>query len=64
MRIAGKPSPELYNLENDISESANVLEQHPDIASKLRTYALEFEKELDKNTRPAAFVKNPKPLSK
>jgi len=64
LRIAGKSSPELYNLENDISESTNVLEQHADVATKLRAYVSKFEKELVKNSRPAAFVKNPKPLSK
>lgn len=64
LRVAGKSSPELYNLEKDISESTNVLKQHPDIANNLKTSALEFEKELEKNSRPAAFIKHPKPLSK
>lgn len=64
MRIAGKSSPELYDLENDISESTNVLENHPEVGARLRDYASEFEKELVENSRPAAFVENPKPLSK
>lgn len=54
----------LYNLESDISEKTNVLENHPEIVSTLLNVAKEFEKEISANTRPAAFVQNPKPLKK
>ncbi|GIZ09701.1 sulfatase [Flavobacterium sp. UMI-01] len=64
MRVAGEFSPELYDLENDISEKKNVIAQHPEIAEKLKSAAIEFEKKLAKTSRPAAFVNNPKPLSK
>lgn len=64
LRIAGKSSPALYDLENDISESRNVLGQHPYIVTKLRAFVSKFEKELVNNSRPAAIIKNPKPLSK
>lgn len=64
MRVAGKESPALYNLENDISESTDVLKEHPDIAAMLQKHVHTFKDELEKNSRAAAFVKNPKPLSK
>ncbi len=64
LRVAGNTSPALYNLENDISESTNVLQEHPEIVSRLSKYIPEFEDKLDKNSRPAAFVNNPKALSK
>ena len=54
----------LYDLENDISESANVLEEHPDIAERLLQHIAEFQKDLEQNSRPAAFLDNPVPLTK
>ncbi|MFY0714919.1 sulfatase [Seonamhaeicola sp. NFXS20] len=64
LRIAGKESPALFNLENDISESNNVLVSHPEVEKRLRSAAINFENELKNNLRPAGVVKNPKPLSK
>ncbi|MBP9601899.1 MAG: sulfatase [Lutibacter sp.] len=64
LRVAGESSPELYDLDNDISEKKNVLKEYPEVEAKLRKYVSKFEKKLAKNSRPAAFVKNPKPLSK
>lgn len=29
-------SPQLYNLKNDVAEENNVLNQHPDIAQKMK----------------------------
>ncbi|WP_372758063.1 sulfatase [Mariniflexile sp.] len=64
LHVADNASPALYNLENDISESTNVSQEHPEVVVRLQKYISEFEKELNKNSRPAAFIKNPKPLSK
>ena len=63
-RIAGKESPALYDLEDDISESNNVLNEHPDIEARLRAAAAEFENKLEESLRPIGVVENPKPLSK
>jgi len=56
--------PALFNLETDIGEKKNLLGNHPDIVERLTAYATAFEKELQQNSRPAAFVENPQPLSK
>ena len=54
----------LFDLENDISESNNVLEENPDIGNRLLQLIAEFEKDLEINSRPAAFVDHPMPLTK
>ena len=53
---------ELYNLQADISERNNIISQHPDIAKRLRELLQRHLDDLEKNNRPAAFVKNPKPI--
>ena len=63
LRVAGKPAPALYDLETDISERSNVLKDHPDVVAKLRQQVDGFQKDLAGNSRPAAFVKNPRALS-
>lgn len=60
----GPPKPALYDLEADIGEKTDVYAQHPEVVARLRAQAEAFEAELAKNNRPAAFVENPKPLSK
>ncbi|MCF7847625.1 MAG: sulfatase [Kiritimatiellales bacterium] len=60
----GAASPALYNLEQDIGETTNVAKDNPDVVARLHGYIAAFEKELAENSRPAAFVDNPKPLSK
>jgi arylsulfatase A len=62
-KAKGAPAPALYDLEADIGEKTNVLAYHPDVAKHLRSYVKAFEEELAQNSRPAAFVDNPKPLS-
>lgn len=64
LRVSGKSSPELYNLDNDISESNNVINQFPNIEQNLRNLAVKFDENLLKNTRSAGFVDNSKPLTK
>ena len=59
----GKPT-QLYNLESDIGEKNNVIKSHPQIVEKLEKHLMDFEKDIAENSRPAAFVENPKPLSK
>ncbi len=59
----GKPSA-LFDLENDIGEKNNILKRHPAMVQKLNGYMKKFAKDIAQNNRPAAFVKNAKPLSK
>jgi arylsulfatase A-like enzyme len=59
----GKPT-QLYDLEADIGEKKNVIKAEPEVVRKLTGYLQEFEKDIAENNRPAAFVKNPQPLSK
>jgi arylsulfatase A len=63
-RGKGASAPALYDLEADISEKTNVLPDHPEVAERLRAYVAAFEKDLAQNSRPAAFVDDPKPLGK
>ena len=56
--------PALFNLEEDIGEQTNVLRDHPQVAERLRSYAATFQNELDRNSRPAGMVKDPKPLTR
>jgi len=62
-RGKGPRGPALFNLENDIAEKKNVAKDNPKVVERLLGYMKAFESELAKNSRPAAFVENPKPLS-
>ena len=57
----GKPT-QLDNLETDIGEKQNVLKANPDIVRRLQNHLQVFPEDIAKNSRPAAFVKNAKPL--
>ena len=59
----GKPN-QLYDLENDIGEKENVIQSHPDVVKRLNQYLKVFANDIASNSRPAAFVENPQPLSK
>lgn len=59
----GKPT-QLYDLESDIGEKTNVIKSHPEVVKRLNGHLKEFAKDIAGNSRPAAFVENPKPLSK
>ena len=59
-----KRPTQLYNLENDMGEKKNLIGSKPDVEKRLVGYLREFEKEIIENSRPAAFVDDPKPLSK
>ena len=53
LRLAGKKkSPELYHLGNDISESTNVADQHPQLVAKLQKRIVDFDADLKANVRP------------
>ena len=56
--------PALFNLDTDISEKKNLIDTHPEIAEQLRSAALEFDKELGENIRPAGFKAEAKTLTK
>lgn len=58
----GKPA-QLYDLQTDIGESNNVIRSHPEVVTKLNDYLQKFEADIAAHSRPAAFVKNPVPLS-
>jgi hypothetical protein len=60
----GVPTSALFDLEADSGEKTNVLADHPEVAERLRSYVKAFEEELAQNSRPAAFVDNPRPLAK
>lgn len=57
-------SLQLFNLDKDIGETTNVAGEHPDIVQRLLGYIEEFRADIAANSRPAAFVDNPVPLSK
>lgn len=62
------PSKELYNLEDDVSESKNVAEQHPEIVASFEPLieAMDADlgngKELGPGVRPLGEVENAQPL--
>jgi arylsulfatase A len=60
----GTPKSALYDLEADIGETTNVLAENPEVAERLRAYVSAFKENLAQNSRPAAFVDDPKPLAK
>ena len=66
-RDTEKAPARLYNLTADISETNNLVEEHPEIVDRLTKLAEKARQDLGdagrpgKNQRPAAIVKNPKP---
>jgi len=64
MRSTGQSSPKLYNLEEDIGESTNVLSDHPEVAALPKASADDFERDLGENIRPVGIAENPNALSK
>jgi arylsulfatase A-like enzyme/sucrose-6-phosphate hydrolase SacC (GH32 family) len=53
---------ELYDLETDLGEQNNLADQHPDRVKAMKAALDAHVENLEANTRPAAFVDNPKPL--
>ena len=62
---------ELYNLEEDVGETINVADQHPDTVERLQAMLAEAREDLGddqtqvegKNTRPAGHVEEPRTLT-
>ena len=59
----GKPA-QLYDLEKDIGEKTNLIDSNPEVVERLVQHLKTFAKDIADNSRPAAFVEHPKPLSK
>ena len=59
----GKPT-QLYDLENDIGEKKNVIASNLEVVQRLTGHLQVFAHDIAENSRSAAFVENPKPLSK
>lgn len=59
----GKPA-QLFDLEKDIGETKNLIKSNPEVVRRLNGYLTAFAKDIANNSRPAAFVSDPKPLSK
>lgn len=53
---------ELYDLEADLGEQNNLADQHPERVKAMKAALDAHVRNLEANTRPAAFVENPKPL--
>ena len=49
----------LYNLRDDIGEQMNLIDEHPEIAKRLKMQLKAFETELRKNLRPAGIASKP-----
>ena len=62
MRLKNGRPIELYNLKLDIGESTNVLDENPSIVNALMKMTELFKRELNANSRQAAFIENAKPL--
>jgi arylsulfatase A-like enzyme len=59
----GKPT-QLYDLEIDIGERNNLIGTESGVEQRLTELMEKFARDIADNCRPAAFVDNPKPLSK
>jgi arylsulfatase A len=51
------PQPVLYNLANDVGETTNVADAHPEIVKKLQETAKKLHEEILANKRPAGQAK-------
>ena len=61
-KFLNKGKGELYDLDEDIGEKNNVASRHPDTVKRLRNLIREHIGDLERNSRPAAFADNPKPI--
>ena len=55
---------QLYDLESDIGEKNNVIKSNPEVVRRLNGHLKAFAKDIAENSRPAAFIENPKLLRK
>jgi arylsulfatase A len=49
----------LFNLEEDMGELRNIADEHPDIVERLKTAAMEFDADLQRNRRPSGRIAEP-----
>ena len=61
-RIKADRFTELYDLEADLGEQNNIADQHPDQVKAMKAALDAHVAEIEKNSRPAGFAENPKPL--
>ena len=54
-------TPELYDLEADIGEKANVATAHPDLVARLTALVREFDAALERDKRAMQFTAGPPP---
>ncbi len=54
-------TPELYDLEADIGEKANVATAHPDLVARLTALVSEFDAALERDKRAMQFTAGPPP---
>ena len=47
---------ELYNVEEDISESYNLAKKKPEVVESFKTQMLEFDKRLEKEKREVGII--------
>ena len=52
------------HLNKDIGEKHKVCKEHPQVAKSLLDSTFTFEKYISANSRPAAYIIDPKPLKK
>ena len=64
LHVNGKKPVALFNLATDIGEKKNVLAENREVAQQLLGEIAKFQRDIAENSRPAAFVENPKPLEK
>ena len=55
---------EAYDLDNDIGENKNIIVTHPEVVKRLKMHLKAFAQDIPENSRPAAIVEDPKPLTK
>lgn len=64
LHVNGDAPVALYHLKKDISESSNVLSGNQPIVEELLGYIKDFQEDIKHNSRPAAYVENPKAFTK
>ena len=52
LHVTQKTGLELYDLENDISESENLADANPEVVARLQTLMEAYDRDLKANTRP------------
>lgn len=64
LRVNGGKPTALFDLENDLGERLNLIGSNPEIVERLSGFLTAFSEDIAENSRPAAFVEEPVPLSK